>query len=140
MIVCLFRHGIALDDEPRPLSPKGRRRTREAARGLRVLELGIDAILTSPLARAVETAEILSRVLGLPAPEIDERPPATILRTLRQGTPLIVGHEPDLSSAVKEWTGASIRIKKAGLAVIDRKERSLILLMTPSALRCCSRS
>jgi phosphohistidine phosphatase len=69
----LVRHGIALPpgtpdipDDDRPLTPKGERRVREVAFGLRRLKTTLDAIVTSPLPRAYRTAEILARVLEIP--------------------------------------------------------------------------
>ncbi|MBM3462072.1 MAG: phosphohistidine phosphatase SixA, partial [Armatimonadetes bacterium] len=67
MDLYILRHGIAYDhghpdypdDDSRPLTPKGRRRTRRIARGMRDLGLRFDAILTSPLPRARQTAEIV---------------------------------------------------------------------------------
>ena len=79
MKVCFVRHGPAvprgtpgIEDDARPLTPEGRTRTREAARGIRALKLGIDGIWTSPLPRARETAEILARALRLPKPEVTD--------------------------------------------------------------------
>ena len=86
MKVCFVRHGPAvprgtpgIEDDARPLTSDGRKRTRDAARGIRKLKLGIDGIWTSPLPRARETAEILAKALRLPAPEVSDllRPGAT---------------------------------------------------------------
>jgi phosphohistidine phosphatase len=154
--VCVLRHGPAvprgtpgLEDDARPLTPEGRARTREAARGIRKLKLGIDAIWTSPLPRARETAEILARELRLPAPKTaealrPETPPARIarfLRGLRAACPALVGHEPDLGATVALLTGGrsdAFPLKKAGLALLDLPRKgagALQLFLTPSALR-----
>ena len=81
MDIIVIRHGIALDadkahglglsDEERPLTPEGMRRTRAAAAGLRATlnELAVDDIVTSPLLRAVQTAEILAGYLDDPTIE-----------------------------------------------------------------------
>jgi phosphohistidine phosphatase len=155
MKVCFVRHGPAvprgtpgMEDDARPLTKEGRARTREAARGIRALKLGIDEIWTSPLPRARETAEILARALGLPAPkETDalrpEAPPAGIgkaLRGAKAACPALVGHEPDLGATVAFLTGGrpdAFPMKKAGLAVLDldRKGGTLRLFLTPAALR-----
>jgi hypothetical protein len=61
----LIRHGIAAergtyaDDHDRPLTAKGRDRTERVAQRLSQLEIGFDLLLSSPLVRAYETAEIL---------------------------------------------------------------------------------
>jgi phosphohistidine phosphatase len=73
MKLYLLRHGLAVDadeadlkDEDRPLTPEGREKTIQAARGMRRLEIGIDLILTSPLPRAMETAALTARTLVAP--------------------------------------------------------------------------
>lgn len=158
MKAVFFRHGPAVPhrtrgvaEADRPLTPEGRKKTTAAAKGLRRLKLGVTAIYTSPLPRAVQTAEILSRVLHLPAPRnfealLPEAPVRQLfakLRSLRGETPLLVGHEPMLSSAVSQAIGgrAAIALKKAGMAVVEftpsgsRAAGTLRLLLTPAALR-----
>lgn len=133
MIVGFFRHGPAEDEEPRPLSKKGRRRTREAAKAIRRLGLGIATVVTSPLDRARESAEILHDVLDLPEPAIDDRlKPGGKLEALLRDRAVLVGHEPDLSKAVQRITGARIRLKKAGFAWVDVDEGTLLLLTSPA--------
>lgn len=69
----LMRHGIAVDigeagvinDEDRPLTLEGRARMKQAATGLRQLDLKLNLILTSPLLRARQTAEVVAEVLEL---------------------------------------------------------------------------
>jgi phosphohistidine phosphatase len=158
MKAVFFRHGPAaprgargVAEEDRPLTAEGRKKTTQAAKGLRALKLNVTAIYTSPLCRAVQTAEILSKVLHLPGPRRLEalRPETAVrrlfseLRSLRGGTPLLVGHEPLLSSAVSLAIGgrAAIALKKAGTAVVEftpsasRVAGTLKLLLTPAALR-----
>jgi len=67
MNVYLMRHGVAQakddpkvrSDEERELTKKGARKTRKIAKGLRALNIPFDRIVTSPLSRARETAEIV---------------------------------------------------------------------------------
>uniref|UniRef100_A0ACD5GP52 Phosphohistidine phosphatase SixA n=1 Tax=Desertifilum tharense IPPAS B-1220 TaxID=1781255 RepID=A0ACD5GP52_9CYAN len=65
MELYLIRHGIAADreayerDRDRPLTEEGRKKTQKVAKRLRSLDLNFDLILTSPLIRARQTAEIL---------------------------------------------------------------------------------
>ncbi len=159
MNVCFFRHGPAAPqgksgDESRRLTADGRRKTRAAARGLKELGLGLDFIFTSPLVRAVETAEILAEVLGLSKPCVSEplrpgTPPARLLAILgdsRRNSPILVGHEPTLSAAVSHLAGAArLEFKKAGMAfarvdaLAPRPRGTLLLLLTPAALRRLSR-
>lgn len=160
MILALFRHGPAvpsgtagLSDEERPLTSEGRKKTRSAARGVRALDLGLDAVFTSPLPRALETAEILADVLGLPGPTPDDRllpdvAPLRLLELVRDvgaDTPVLVGHEPALSGALAWLVGApnaaEFEMKKAGLAVVrlrklgPRPTGTLTALLKPSTLR-----
>jgi phosphohistidine phosphatase SixA len=75
MNLYLMRHGIALTrDDPsvahdaeRPLTRKGMKRMRKAAKGLRELAIPFDSILTSPLSWARQTAEIVASALGMEA-------------------------------------------------------------------------
>ncbi|HLY11168.1 MAG TPA: histidine phosphatase family protein [Planctomycetota bacterium] len=160
MNVGFFRHGPAVArgtegvaESDRPLTPEGRKKTVQAARGLRALGLGIDAVYTSPLPRALQTAEIVAGVLQLAAPTVlDGLSPSGSPRRLLAGlreldseSPLLVGHEPLLSSAVMlAISGAAagaIELKKAGLAVVEmesaaaRPRGMLKLLLSGSALR-----
>src|SRR3954468_17149609 len=77
MDVYLVRHAIAAtrdsaqwpDDSERPLTSEGEARFRKAARGLRRVAARVDVVLASPYVRAWQTAEILERAAGWPAPE-----------------------------------------------------------------------
>jgi phosphohistidine phosphatase len=165
MKVGFFRHGPAVPhgtsgiaDADRPLTPEGRKKTAQAAKGLRVLDLGFDALYTSPLPRALQTAEILADILHLPKPKVLEALiPGTAsgallkdVHALKDESPLLVGHEPSLSAAVSRAVCGSAKgsfeMKKAGLAVVDFHEDStspegtLCMLLTPSVLRDLGRS
>ncbi len=79
MRLYLMRHGIAAEpddprytkDDERPLTPRGMRRTLRAVRGLVLLDIEPDLILTSPLLRARQTAEIVARALQFPDGRIE---------------------------------------------------------------------
>ncbi len=160
MNVGFFRHGPAaargtegVSEADRPLTSEGRKKTLQAAKGLKSLDLGVDAVYTSPLPRALQTAEIVAEVLRLPPPEVlDELSPGGSARRLLEGlrklaakTPLLVGHEPLLSTAVSlavcGGEAGSFELKKAGLAWVEMDDASarprgvLKLLLTGSALR-----
>jgi phosphohistidine phosphatase len=139
MRVIFFRHGPAgqrdaarwPDDGLRPLTPKGIRRTRLAAAGLRRLEPGIELIVTSPLTRAVETAELLKeQFAGVEIETLDLLAPGASLRRLVESvaahnahpTVALVGHEPDLGKLVGMLLFSApspIALKKAGACSIE---------------------
>lgn len=158
MKAVFFRHGPAVPhgtpgvaENDRPLTPEGKKKTADAARGLKELDLELTAVYSSPLPRALQTAEILSEILHLSRPKLMEallpdmpvRRLFSELRDLRGETPVLVGHEPMLSAAVALAIGgkASIELKKAGMAYVDftpgasRVAGILRLLLTPKALR-----
>jgi phosphohistidine phosphatase len=160
-----FRHGPAVEhgtpgiaEAERPLSPEGRKKTLLAAKGLRTLGLGVSGIFTSPLPRALQTAEILAEILELSRPKLldallPDAPAKQLLgelRGLRTATPLLVGHEPLLSAAVSlavfGSVKGSIELKKAGLAFVEfqrtapRPEGTLTLLLSPGTLRRLGRT
>lgn len=144
MDIIVVRHGIALDrdaaarmglsDAERPLTDKGRRRTRSVAAGLRAVLDGdrVDAVLASTLLRAGQTAEILASHLdNPPIVETEVLAPGTAmadiddwLRARRaQERLLLVGHEPALSTWVS-WSLTRKRdrilfFKKAGACLLE---------------------
>lgn len=135
MILYFLRHGHAgdprpTDDEERPLTDAGALALEAAARLWRRLNLRPDVVVTSPLARAAETAELLCDGLGLPkGPQTDDRlaPGAgwgEMARIIADHPDarriMFVGHEPDMSAAVSLLTGASsVRLRKGGIACVE---------------------
>jgi phosphohistidine phosphatase len=111
MRVLIVRHAEAAAGNPdalRPLTPEGREHARAVGFSLREQGFAADAVVSSPLLRARETAE----ALGLGEPEVDERlaPGATPFdlrdaATGRGETVVVVGHQPDCSKAVAALTG-----------------------------------
>lgn len=135
----LVRHGIAVerdewegDDADRPLTERGAKRVAQVAAGLKRLDLRPTHVFSSPLVRAVETAQILYTVMAPPnaAKPLEELLPdaapgrfPTLLKDLQPDScVLCVGHEPHLSLlAGLLLTGkpsASFRFKKAGACMI----------------------
>lgn len=140
----LLRHGIAeerggeVPDAGRRLTPEGIQRTSAVVARLVHLRLGADVLLTSPLIRARQTAELAVQA-GL-APALQEHPalvPAgagldglsTALAALHQGQRLLlVGHEPDLGDLAARLVGAppgSFPLKKAGVALLEGRGTAL---------------
>src|SRR4051794_30260932 len=113
MKLYVLRHGDAVEhgdprykENERPLTPKGIQRTKQLAHVLREMEITFDAILSSPLTRARETAEIVARSLKLKVAFTDDLAPSGGMEKLVQEinmvrpipkSVMIVGHEPYLS-------------------------------------------
>ena len=140
-MIWLLRHGDAQDGSPdaeRPLTEKGREQSRAAGAALRALGVEIDACLTSPKVRAADTARIACAELGDLEPQLEPQLAggpfdADALAAGLGDDVLLVGHDPDFSSAVHSLTGAQVRMKKGGVAGIDRGE--LIVLLRPRELK-----
>jgi phosphohistidine phosphatase len=126
MILYLLRHGDAEDgngeDAARQLTEKGERQASAAGRALARLGAEIDACLTSPKVRAADTARLACEALGL-EPETAEALRGGDFDSLSlaagRGDVLLVGHEPDFSTEVARLTGARVKLRKGGLAVVD---------------------
>lgn len=133
MILYFLRHGKAgaaraKDDDARELTAQGQAELRAAAHLWRRLNLRPEAVISSPLPRALRTAELFCEAVG-GAPIVDDRlrPGAdwgSLARAMADHPDarrvMFVGHEPDLSSAVALLTGASsVRMRKGGLACVE---------------------
>jgi phosphohistidine phosphatase len=138
-VIWLLRHGEAEDGSPdaeRPLTKKGERQSRAAGKALKKLGVKIDACLTSPKVRAAETARLACEALDVDPrhePKLAGGPfDAEALAAGLGDDVLLVGHDPDFSMAVHSLTGAQVRMKKGGLAGIEKGE--LIVLLRPAEL------
>jgi phosphohistidine phosphatase len=140
-MIWLLRHGDAAEGSPdaeRPLTDKGREQSRAAGAALKAIGVELDACLTSPKVRAAETARIACEQVGDVEPQLEPKLAggpfdAEALAAGLGDDVLLVGHDPDFSAAVHSLTGAQVRMKKGGLAGIDRGE--LIVLMRPRELK-----
>ena len=162
----IVRHAIAHerdrfrwpDDDDRPLTGAGKRRFRNAARGLSRWCNPPDELLTSTLTRARQTARILEREAGFPRPiqlaELRPDGPAealmATLRKRRAKSITVVGHEPQLSELMRKLLGDHggrlvAPLKKGGMAMIGFKRRveagggALLVFALPRALRSALR-
>jgi phosphohistidine phosphatase len=139
-MIWLLRHGDAEDGSPdseRPLTEKGREQSRAAGAALRALGVEIVACLTSPKVRSAETARLACEPLGV-EPQLEPKLAggpfdAEALAAGLGDDVLLVGHDPDFSMAVHSLTGAQVRMKKGGLAGIEKGE--LMVLMRPRETR-----
>jgi phosphohistidine phosphatase len=149
MEIYLFRHGIAeeksadLPDENRQLTKEGRQKTEKVAQYLKKLDFEFDLILTSPLARARQTAEILMQAeLSQKLEEsADLAPDGDISHWVTnwlepkkyapQTKLLLVGHEPDLGHwgeiLVYGEAKGRLVLKKAGMIGIKVPETGSLL-------------
>jgi phosphohistidine phosphatase len=122
MRVLILRHAIAVErgtpgiaDDERPLTPEGRVRFERAARGLARITQAPDVLLTSPLLRARQTADIAARAFEIAAPKtaeaLIEARFSEVARLLlaHRGASLcaLVGHDPSLSALIARWLGSS---------------------------------
>jgi phosphohistidine phosphatase len=131
----LLRHAHAGDplewtksDDIRPLSKKGRDQAARMAAYLARLDIRADVIVSSPRARAVQTAQPVADALGLEV-RIDDRLAAPfglaeaerLLADLGDPErPLLVGHDPDFTSLVAVLSHApSVPIRKGALVRVD---------------------
>ena len=133
MILYFLRHGKAQpsvggNDDRRQLTDEGIAAIRAAAPLWRRLNLRPDVVVSSPLPRALRTAELACDAIGGTAMASERLRPgaqwADFGRTLAEHPDarrvLFVGHEPDLSSTVSLLTGASsVRMRTAGLACVE---------------------
>ena len=125
-MIYLLRHGDAEegtgDDAARRLTPKGERQARAAGEALRSLGTTINACLTSPKVRAADTARLACEALGLEsetAEDLREGAFDSLALAAGRGDVMLVGHEPDFSDEVARLTGANVKLRKGGLAIVD---------------------
>ncbi|MEP0918026.1 phosphohistidine phosphatase SixA [Leptolyngbya sp. DQ-M1] len=139
MKLYLIRHGLAgqhgdyANDDERPLTSEGKRKTEQVAKQLRSFGVEFDLILTSPLTRAMQTAEILKaaglgnalEVEGYLAPSGNIQTWISWLEAWRtpEKTLALVGHEPDLSGWAELLIWGEVRdrliLKKAGVVGLE---------------------
>lgn len=138
MEIYILRHGIAEDatgsmaDADRALTGEGRQKLREVMRAARGAKVRPSLILTSPLRRAVETAELAAELLesdGQPARTealVPESTPEKVWQEIRKhkdaASVLLAGHEPLLSQSISYLLGTpslEVDLKKGALARID---------------------
>ena len=139
-MIWLLRHGDAADGSPdaeRPLTGKGEAQARAAGRALSAMGVNMDACLTSPKLRAADTARLACEPLGIEAmhePLLAGGPfDANALAAGLGDEVLLVGHDPDFTMAVHDLTGAQVRMKKGGLAGVEKGE--LVVLLRPAELK-----
>jgi|ERR671922_961558 phosphohistidine phosphatase len=168
MKLLVVRHGTAEDkdefartgksDDLRPLTPAGKREMRDIARGIREVVSAIDVLLTSPLVRAMQTAEIVGEEYDREQKKVEwlrpDAPYEEFARWARSAeekqTIAVVGHEPHLSGLVS-WllAGADesfVELKKGAACVLEIEAENagpssatLVWSMAPKHLRAIGR-
>lgn len=159
----IMRHGVAAagrtpeypEDAKRPLTPVGKKKMQEISKGLKRLDVAVDWIVSSPLVRAVETAEIIAAAL-LAEGQLEQSETlspggsaealiAHLAKHPHRRRVLVVGHEPDLSDLAARLMGAgrhvNLAFKKGGCCLIrfeefpPRSPGQLTWWLTPRVLR-----
>ena len=132
-------HGVRADAD-RALTEKGRAQSLAAGRALARLDVEFAAIYTSPRKRALDTALLAAEALDGRSPQIHQPLHAGFSRAdaeelLAGAAPdarvLVVGHEPDFSQVVHDFTGARVDFKKGGIAVIRFPQAELVRMLRP---------
>ena len=137
----MLRHAEAEEGSPdadRPLTSKGREQARVVGAALAALGVSLDACLSSPRVRSLDTAKIACEQLdGVEVqlePKLGGGPfDAEALAAGLGDEVMLVGHDPDFSMVVHDLTGAQVRMKKGGLAGIEKGE--LKVLLRPKELK-----
>ncbi len=166
MELYIVRHAIAVPrgtagypHDDRPLTEEGIHKMQKAAKGLRRILPSLDAILTSPMQRAEETAHIIAQELVLEhkilvtenlKPGVSSDHALAELRTHEHARAvMLVGHEPELSrlgSFLLGSPGTVLELKKGAVLRIDlddlppRSTGRLIFLLQPRHLRALATS
>ena len=150
MKLYFLRHGEAdwpnwkKPDDERPLNKRGKREMREVAKFLDRLKVRPDLIVTSPLPRAAQTAEIAADYLKAKVRKDESLAPGfgrsklrTVVKRHRANILMLVGHEPDFTNVISGLTGASLKLSKAGVALVDvdpESEHGKLLWLLPSKI------
>lgn len=162
MRLLIIRHAIAVPhgtpgvaEDERPLTPRGVRRFQSAARGLARVCPRPGVLLTSPLLRARQTADIAAEAWGRVKPKEEkalaggsfDEVAAAVEKHADKGLVAIVGHEPQLSAVLARLVGNSaperLTFKKGGAALLDAPERladgaALVWYAPPRLLRAAA--
>jgi phosphohistidine phosphatase len=145
----LLRHGEAVPHDSKPdgereLTARGERQALAAGAALARLGVEFDGCYASPKVRALDTARLACRALGI-EPVVEDAVAAGFdrddaLALLRahgdDACVLVVGHDPDFTQVVHDLTGARVDFKKGGIAAVREQRGSgeLLALLRPREL------
>ena len=145
----LLRHGEAVPHETKPdfdreLTPRGERQSVAAGEALARLGIELAACYTSPLLRALGTAELACKPLSVTPQQRDAVGKGFDVDVVREllaenedgSRILVVGHNPSFEQVVLDLTGARVDFKKGGVAAVreERGSGELLALMRPREL------
>ncbi|MEB3788112.1 MAG: histidine phosphatase family protein [Desulfurococcales archaeon] len=136
VLVAFMRHGEAEQggpDSERRLTVEGRRQVEAAASAF---PFKPRIIYSSPLARAVETAEILARLYNVEVKVVEDLSPGafstSVALKLARERAVLVGHNPSMSRVVSALTGCPVSLGTAWVAVVDvYGERGSLMALVP---------
>jgi len=133
--------GWTKPDDERPLTDFGKKEVRQVAKFLNRLKVKPDVIVSSPLPRALQTAEAAAEQLKTKLRQDEALEPgfgiselSTVLKRHPSKVLMLVGHEPDFSSVISALTGGFIKMSKAGVALVDidpETEKGKLLWLFP---------
>jgi phosphohistidine phosphatase len=134
MHLYFLRHGEAdwpnwnKPDDERPLTKRGKAEMKKVAAFLERLQIPLEQVVTSPLPRAQQTAEIVARKLEINLSEDRKLAPgfdsADLKRLLKDYTGehiMVVGHNPDFTETISALTGASLWLFPPKIAKVARR-------------------
>jgi phosphohistidine phosphatase len=147
MQLYFLRHGEAdwpgwsKPDDERPLTDFGKREVRQVTKFLNRLKVKPDLVVSSPLPRALQTAEVAAQQLRTKLRQDEALEPGfgiselrTVLKRHGSKVLMLVGHEPDFTSVISAVTGASLKLSKAGVVLVDidpETEKGKLLWLFP---------
>src|SRR2546430_4438189 len=150
MKLYFLRHGEAdwtdwkKPDDEGPVAKRGKREMPDLAKFPGRLKGRPDLIVTSPLPRAAQTAEIASDYLKAKVRKDESLAPGfgasklrTVMKRHRANILMLVGHEPDFTNVILGLTGASLKLSKAGVALVDvdpKSEEGKLLWLFPAKI------
>ena len=148
MKLYVLRHGKAdwpawdKGDALRPLNEEGIAEMQRIAKFFKQIGVAPGLILSSPLPRAHQTAQLAQKQIGGELKIEDSLSPGATPHTVKSlceacnSDLMIVGHEPDLSEIIRSFSGARVKMSKGGLARLDfdQAEKARLIWLLPAKI------
>lgn len=143
------------DDDKRPIDKAGEQQSHDVGRALAALEFKLDAIITSPLTRAMQTAEIVASELGHKdklvidaalRPETSYEAFEELLARYEKKAIMVVGHNPSMTDFLNRMLAGDsagfIDFKKGAVAKVEKDGQTAVLkwCMTPKVVRAIQKA